>query len=502
MFGILLLMTAMNVNAGDRSIPGTPGLITGQTNVCAYVGTGQSASYSIEPVAGADVYLWTVPPTVTIVSGQGTTNIAVIFLTGFIAAANKQLKVRAISTDGNSADRLLYLVAQQPSTPRSVNGPANACLYIGTSTQVAYTTAKDPNATSYIWGTDRTTTLVSHPNGTGVNDTVIHVVFKNGYTTKPITVQSANSCGFSTARTLTVSGSAPSTPGIISGPTNACSYMLPNGSFATYSINPVAGASDYTWLTPAGTIVTHPNGSGPTDNSITVQFPSNYTSGAISVIANSGCDESAPRSLSVTRLNPATPGTITPLQKVICPNREYSYTLPSTPSNSSSVNWTVPANAIGFSGQGTTSITVLYPESRLTGVVTATSMSNCASSASRQSVVNLGRCQLERTSATSAKGNEETPGAVQKKNGITAAPEKFEITIAPNPSKGNFKVQVNTADKNTINFRLLDLQGREIKKFKILPGQPILFGSELKAGTYIIEVNQGKISHTQKLMKL
>ena len=502
MFGILLLLSVMKVNGGNKSVPGTPGPITGQTNVCAYVGTGQSANYSIEPVPGAEVYLWAVPPTVTIVSGQGTTTIAVIFSTGFIAAANKQLRVKAISSDGNSADRLLYLVAQQPSTPRAISGPSNACLYVGTPTQVAYSTARDANATSYIWGTDRATTLVSHPNGAGINDTVIHVIFKNGYTTQPITVQSANSCGFSVARTLTVSGVAPPTPGIISGPTNACAYMLPNGLAATYSINPVAGASAYTWTTPAGAMVTHPNGSGPTDNSITVQFPANYTSGLISVRAISGCDESAPRSLSVTRLNPSTPGAITPLQKVICPNREYSYTLPSMPFNTSSVNWTVPADAIGFSGQGSTSITVLYPELRLSGVVTATSVSNCASSSTRQLVVNLVRCQLERTAAPGAKGSAEAIGAFQRKTEIGTASEKWEINIAPNPSKGNFNVRVTTADNKTINARLLDLQGRELKKFLLQPGLPFSFGGELKPGTYIMEVSQGKISRTQKLLKL
>lgn len=500
---IIILLATVNANALDKAIPPTPGPVSGPTNVCAYVGSNQVINYTITAVVGAELYLWTVPPTVTIVSGQGTTSISVTFSTGFTAAANKQIKVRAISEDGNSADRLLYLTSQQPSTPNNIVGPSNACVYIGTSTQAVYTTAKDPNATSYVWGTDPATTLVNHPNGAGVNDTIIRVIFKNGYKSKPITVQSANHCGFSAARTIVVSGAAPSTPGVITGPTNACAYMLPDGVEATYSISPVSGASSYTWMVPADCVVLHPNGAGASDLTITVQFPSTFTGGAISVIANSGCDESAPRTLNVTKLNPGTPGVISAVQKVICPAREFLYTIPSMPLNATELNWTVPADAIGFSGQGTTGITVLYAEPRVSGTVTVRSKNNCASSTIRQTLVNLGRCQLERNSGNTAKGtgNENfTEEAAQAAPEITS--KEFEIKIAPNPTKSNFKLQVNSTRKENIALRLLDLQGRELKKITLTQGQPIIFGNELKAGTYVVEIIQGKVKRTEKLLKL
>ena len=502
-FAMLILLISLNSYALVKAIPQTPGPVSGPTNVCAYVGSVQAINYSITAVEDAELYLWTVPPTVTIVSGQGTTNISVTFSTGFTAAANKQIKVRAISQDGNSPDRLLYLTSQQPSTPNNIVGPTNACVYIGTSTQAIYTTAKDPNATSYVWGTDPATTLVNHPNGTGVNDTIIRVIFKNGYKSKPITVQSVNHCGFSAARSINVSGVAPPKPGVITGPTNACAYMLPNGVEATYSINAVAGASSYTWLVPADCVVLHPNGSGATDLTITVQYPPTFTGGAISVIANSGCDESAPRALNITKLNPATPGVISTVQKVICPEREYLYSIPSMPLNATEINWTIPADAIGFSGQGTSSITVLYPEPRVSGVVTARSINNCASSTTRQILVNLGRCQQERNSGNAAKGagnDTDTEEVIQTSTETTS--KVFEIKIAPNPTKSNFKLQVNSIHKENIALRLLDLQGRELKKMTIIQGQSIIFGNELKPGTYVVEVIQGKVKRTEKLLKL
>ncbi|MDX2174569.1 MAG: kelch repeat-containing protein [Bacteroidota bacterium] len=57
-------------------VPETPGSIIGSVNLCP----GESnVSYSINPVAEATYYLWTVPEGAKIVSGQGTTSILVNF---------------------------------------------------------------------------------------------------------------------------------------------------------------------------------------------------------------------------------------------------------------------------------------------------------------------------------------------------------------------------------------------------------------------------------------
>lgn len=505
---------SIHFSHAGSSVPDMPGPISGQVNVCAYVSTGQRLTYSISPVAGAEVYLWTVPPTTTLVSGQGTTSITVSINNGFTNAANKQIKVRAISQDGNSQDRILYLSAQQPSTPASITGPNNACIYVGTPNTAVYTVSKDPAASGYIWGTDSRTTIVTHPNGPGVNDTVIHVAFKANFQTSTISAQAVNSCGYSSARLLNVSGNAPSQPGVISGPTNACSYLAPNGNSATYSINPVAGAGFYTWIVPDECEVTHNNGPGTADVSITVRFPADFTSGSITVIANSGCDESAPRSLAISKLTPGTPGAITATEQSICPNREFQYKLPAMPTNTNSVNWTVPADAISFSGQGTTTITVQYPDTRVSGTVTATGVNSCASSATRQSVINLYRCQNERMAGTNTSMNRGTIQGQPKTNvkgtattgrqsqTTIAGQAETKINIGPNPSKGSFKLQVSTINKENINVRVLDLQGREVKKISIKAGQPLVFGNDLKPGTYVVEITQGNFRQTEKLLKL
>lgn len=507
---LLLLVISTNVTAANSSIPGMPGPVSGQVNVCPFVGTGAVAVYSIDPVEGAELYLWTVPPAATLLSGQGSTSISVTFAAGFTASANKQIRVRAISHDGNSADRILYLVSQQPSTPNAISGPSNACIFIGTSNQATYSIAKDPAATGYIWAMDAEGTQVLHPNGQGVNDTVIKVIFKSQYKTTPISVQSVNSCGFSAMRILTVSGAAPSQPGLISGPTNACAYMLPNGVAATYSINPVAGASAYTWITPANSVVTHPNGSGVNDISINVQYPADFTGGSISVIASSGCDDSSPRSLSIIKLNPGTPGLITPVQQSFCPDREYLYKLPSMPSNSTAVNWTVPVDALSVTGQGTATIVVAYPGTHIVGMVTARGVNNCASSSLRQSAVDILRCQVERPGGNPVgKGAGPVTGQLQNKIPTGAdqdepavGSEDLKVNIAPNPARSSFNLKVTSASKESITMKLLDLQGREIKKMNVVKGQSISFGGDLKPGTYILEISQGTAKDTRKLLKL
>ncbi|MBS1742840.1 MAG: T9SS type A sorting domain-containing protein [Bacteroidetes bacterium] len=510
---VSLFALTIPVVAQTGAIPATPGPISGQTNVCAFVGSGEEVRYSIDPVPGASLYLWTIPPTATLVSGQGSTEIVVTFSDAFTAAANKQIRVRSISQAGNSTDRILYLTSQQPSTPDGIAGPSNACVYIGTGNHATYSTAKDPSATAYIWAADPKSTLITHPNGTGVNDTIIHVVFKNGFKSSPVTVQAVNHCGFSAARILTVSGSAPSTPGPISGPTNACPYMLPGGITATYTINPVAGATAYTWITPPNAIVTHPNGPGNNDITITVQYPSDFTGGTISVIANSGCDDSSPRNLNVGKLNAGTPGVITPLEQSICPDRQWIYKLPSMPSNATAINWTVPADAISVTGQGSATISVQYPATRVTGIITATATNNCSSSAVRQASVNLNRCQVERMSGNTGRQNGSSPELSQSNtlshnvSGNTAeqqfpGAEELKITVAPNPSRSNFKLQVYSNNNDIIKMRLLDLQGRELKKMNVSKGQSVNFGNELKAGTYILEVSQGRTVKTEKLLKM
>ena len=106
----------------------------------------------------------------------------------------------------------------------------------------------------------------------------------------------------------------PLNAGAITGLTQVCPIT---GSSTTYSIAPVLNAESYTWAVPA-TGASIVSGQGTT--SIVVSFTTAYTTGNISVKANSTCFTTGTlKTLAVAKTLPATPGTITGATDV-CPS--------------------------------------------------------------------------------------------------------------------------------------------------------------------------------------
>jgi hypothetical protein len=497
--GCISLPTNATLNA-QPILPGTPGPIEGFHNVCPYVNNGTQLTYSVPVVPGATSYLWTIPPTATLVS-QNQNSIVITLGAGFIANTNKRITVKAQSVCGNSIARELNLLAQFPTTPLAIVGTTNVCSVIGTANTITYTIPSVLAATSYIWTAQSGTTTISHPEGLGVNDTTVTVSFTNGFTNSSITVQAQNACGVSGVRSLALTRNAPGQLSVISGPTNACPYTLPNGTAATYSITPVVNAISYNWTTPAGTIVVHPNGAGSsTDYTITVQYPASFTSGQITVTATTLCGTSPVRSLNVTKLVPGTPSVIDVIQQQPCPDRVYSYTLSQMPPNATSVLWTAPAGGTIQSGQGTISITVSYLGTAINGNVTAQAINNCGASSVRTSLVKLPSCPpVDPPPPFAGSGND---GGIKIKTMIQpTVAESMEVKVFPNPTVHDFKLQVITSAKDVIHVRVLDIAGRLYKEFQATPYQVTALGSELKAGAYFIEVRQGKTLKTTKVVK-
>jgi hypothetical protein len=459
--------------------------VTGFVNVCPYEGTGTQLTYSITNISpGTTSYTWIVPPTVTIVSGQGTPNLVVRINNGFAVAPNKQIRVTALSSCGNSPQTIFYLAAQLPVTPAPITGNTNICGILGTQSTFTYTIPSVAAASRYIWSAaDPNATIIS-VNGAGANDTVITVSFAAGFATSAITVRAANNCGISGARSISIIRANPSTPGLITGPTNACPHMSPNGTAAVYSIGP--GALSYTWTVPGGAVIT---GQGTTDISFT--YPATFTSGSITVTATNGCGTSSVRTKVVTKLTPGTPGMIDVIQTQTCPARIYSYTLSSMPTGAVSVLWTVPAGATILTGAGTSGITVSYPPTPVAGSVTAQGISNCGNGSTRSTPVKLAACAVEPPPAPFAKGSID----------IAPPTEAMTVNVYPNPSVNNFNLKVITAEKEIVNVRILDVQGRAYKLFTVLPYQTITIGADLKAGAYLLEVKQGRATKLTKIVK-
>lgn len=78
----------------------------------------------------------------------------------------------------------------------------------------------------------------------------------------------------------------------------------------------------------------------------------------------------------------------------------------------------------------------------------------------------------------------------------------FDVKISPNPSVSDFKLQIVTSIIEKTTIKILEIHGKIIKELILSPYQKnISIGSDLHAGTYIIEVKQGKNIKTTKLLK-
>ncbi|MBX2940140.1 MAG: M36 family metallopeptidase [Ferruginibacter sp.] len=463
--------------------PETPGEVSGPTNVCSYVGSSTVLSYSVQPVPGATSYQWVVPPTVTLISGQGTNNITVTINSNFLSSSNRMFRVTATSDCGISSERLFWLLAQYPTTPAPIQASStDICSVINTPSTITYQIPKVASATSYIWSAQAGSTIITHPNGPGENDTLVEIAFTGAFTSSMLSVTAVNDCGVSSARSMLLQRSNPSTPGLIAGPTNVCEYIAPGGVAATYSVTPLSNASTYTWTLPAGAM----NISGQGTHQISFIYPAGYTGGSISVQAESGCGTSASRTLNVSLLSPGAPSAIDVLLITACPIRVYQYTV-TTSSNTNTIQWQVPAGATLLSGQGTNTIQVEYPVGAISGDVKAQSVNNCGTSAMRVYKVKLPACP-------------ENPPVFTK--GMMEDKDALTVQIAPNPSAGLFQIHVQTTSNDKIEARILDIHGRTMEQMNLTPGTNRNAGSRLKAGVYFLEVRQGLQRKIHKLIRL
>ena len=78
----------------------------------------------------------------------------------------------------------------------------------------------------------------------------------------------------------------------------------------------------------------------------------------------------------------------------------------------------------------------------------------------------------------------------------------FDVKISPNPSVSDFKLQILTSAIAKTTVKILGSQGGLIKEMILSPYQKnISLGSDLNAGTYIVEVRQGNNCKKTKLQK-
>jgi hypothetical protein len=293
-----------------------------------------------------------------------------------------------------------------------------------------------------------------------------------------------NDCGVSTARTFTISRTNPATPGVISGPTHVCNYISPNGIVATYSVAPVANATSYQWTLPDGVTDVINNYS----NTISFRYPTGFVSGTVSVIAANGCGLSAARALNVSRLAASTPCAITTNLITACSPRVYNYSIAAFPTNTNTINWTVPSGGTIISGQGTISIQVSYVNTNVVGTVNVQSFNNCSASSIRFININQPACAA-------------VTNPVTKMDSELEEIKNTGLQIFPNPSNSLFTLKMDDIYVANTEVKILDVSGRMIEVFNTKGNKLISFGSRLLPGVYFIQIKQNNKVITKKIVK-
>jgi PKD repeat protein len=248
-----------------------------------------------------------------------------------------------------------------PSQPGTISGLSSTC----PGTTITYSITAVPGATGYTW------TLPGGWTGTSTTNFINATASANGGV---VTVTAGNTCGASTAQTLTVTVTQlPAQPGQVTGPTPICTSTT-----NTYSVAPVPGATSYTWNLPSGW-----TGSSTTNSVATTA--STVTGGAsISVTADNACGASTAQSFNVTvNTAPAQPGVITGPTSV-CQGTTNTYSVATVPGATTYI-WTLPS---GWSG-ASTSATITAVAGSNGGTVSVSAENACDVSAPQSLSVNV-----------------------------------------------------------------------------------------------------------------
>ncbi len=436
------------------SNPTIPSNIIGQaTNVCA----GSTQSYSINPVTNATSYVWTAPANASIIAGQGTTSVDVLFSGSFNTTGT--LAVRSVNCFGQSSNRNMSIYSI-PGLPGVITGDANGVCAGSTRT---YSILAVVGASSYIWTVPAGAVINS---GTGT--TSISVTFAANFTSGVVSVRAQSNCGIGSARSMNVY-SVPSISGNLTGPSsNLCS----GGNF-TYSITAPIGAISYNWTLPAGCSMVTNNG-----NSATINIPVNFLNGTICVNAVNACGISTQKCLALVG-KPATPSAIVGPASVCSGQQGAAHS--TTNIVGLTYTWTLPAGATIATGLNTNAITSNWGSTG--GVMTVRANNACGSSATVSKAISIISCMQE-----------QNDDATEK---LSFDQDEIMLKVFPNPNDGHFFIQSEFQG----DFELYNEVGQMINAFKLTSENGFAFELEgLTTGFYFLRGSDGSQNIVQKIV--
>jgi len=463
--------------------------------------------------------------------------IRIKYKTNALAAITDSVKLRYTSSCGESLYRGMKLsntLLATPAAPASITITAvapsvcGAKVYRYAAPALPGATATVTAATGYVWSFTGSLGSNASIDSGDVNSRVIRVVYTSnaaGLTGDSVKVCYQSACGngaFKASKLTNVATLKPAAPTAITITAVAPSvcgakvyrYAAPALPGATAT---VAAATGYEWSF-TGTLGSNASIDSGDVNSrvIRVVFSSDaaaLTGDSVKVRYQSACGPGAFRASKLTNVatkTPPVPASITiALISDVCGARVYRYTAPALTAASATVaaatgyEWSFKGN-LGNNGtitSGTSSsqiIEVTYTSNAAaiaTDSVKLRYTSSCGYSLYKGAkLTNLAKVCLPTS--------RELP--ITKAAPEVAAPkvsESMSVKVYPNPTTSNFNMQVITAENEPIGVRVMDAQGRVLKTLRVDANETTNIGSELRSGSYFIEVRQGKNVKTTRVLK-
>ncbi|MFN3404535.1 MAG: T9SS type A sorting domain-containing protein, partial [Cytophagaceae bacterium] len=309
--------------------------------------------------------------------------------------------------------------------------------------------------------------------GTGVtfsgNTPSVTATFAANANSAQVRVSATNACGTSTVRSRNITvNPLPGAAGTISGPTSVCANSTGN----VYSISSVTGATGYSWSVPSGATITAGNNS----TSITVSFASGAGNVTVTPINSCGSGQSRSITVSINTSNCGAPdvSTISGPDNVNMNQQGVTYSVPNF--EGATFVWSVPPGAIIVSGQGTNSIVVDFG---VTGGEVSVDVTNefGTSTVSKNVVIN-GPTNVNSSSV-------------------------YSLSLYPNPAESNAVLEITTSIAQTMLIKVYQINSNEVvEELSVQSNEKIVFGENLGAGMYMVEVISGNNRRVIKWVKL
>jgi len=276
--------------------------------------------------------------------------------------------VSTICSSSDTSNSATLTVTETPGVPGVITGATLAC---DGNTAIPYSISSVTGATSYLWVGLYGATIAS-----GQGTTSVTVDFGPSTTSGYIILAFAeNNCGLSDTSSLWIRRSI-STPNFVVAPASAC----PGSTNVAFEVNPVVGATSYTWTAPANATIAFGQGTEAVD----IDFGPLFTSGQVCVTASNLCFTTPSRCKNVIS-TPAIPGAINGIGSNLC-NTSAVFSV-SIVAGAGLYTWTVSGGATISAGQNTNTVTIDFGPAFSSGTISVIAKNICGDSPARTRVV-------------------------------------------------------------------------------------------------------------------